>query len=122
MTTTNYTKPATTHTPEPWAQDSNELFAVTADKDGLIVAETEIHDRTDEECYANARRIVAAVNACEGISTEALEQGAIAELLLQLRVLVDHVQSTPHELTEALRKLRLKEARTAIAQAKGGRP
>lgn len=30
---------------------------------------------------ANARRIVAAVNACEGIPTDALEAGAVADLL-----------------------------------------
>ena len=80
MTTTNHTKPAMTHTPEPWEQDTNDFFAVTADKDGLLVAETEIHDRTDEECYANARRIVAAVNACEGIATDALQQGVVSDL------------------------------------------
>jgi len=33
------------------------------------------------EGAANARRIVAAVNACEGISTGALEQGVVADLL-----------------------------------------
>lgn len=31
---------------------------------------------------ANARRIVAAVNACEGIPTEALESGVVGEMLI----------------------------------------
>jgi hypothetical protein len=34
---------------------------------------------------ANARRIAAAVNACEGIPTEALEDGAVAGMLLTLQ-------------------------------------
>lgn len=34
-----------------------------------------------DNAEANASRIVAAVNACEGISTEALEGGVVSELL-----------------------------------------
>lgn len=37
------------------------------------------------EAEANARRIVACVNACEGLSTEALEQGVVGELLAALK-------------------------------------
>jgi hypothetical protein len=36
---------------------------------------------TREQHEANGRRIVAAVNACRGISTEALQQGVVRELL-----------------------------------------
>jgi hypothetical protein len=38
---------------------------------------------------ANARRIVAAVNACQGINTEALERGVIADLRHILGELLD---------------------------------
>lgn len=41
-------------------------------------------NRQDED-RANARRIVAAWNACDGISTEALEAGAVADLLEALK-------------------------------------
>src|SRR4051812_32479621 len=43
---------------------------------GLVVADIE----TLPEAEANARRIVGAVNACEGIPTEALESGVIKQL------------------------------------------
>jgi hypothetical protein len=123
MTTTNHTKPATLHTPEPWEQDSNDFFAVTADNDGLLVAETEIHDRTDEECSANARRIVAAVNACEGIATQALEQGVIAELLEALDYLLEQTVDMDLKygigLSEGEEDARTK-ALAVIAKAKGG--
>ena len=60
------------HTPEPWwvtpsgivlAHDSNAEPIATCDPSGATAAELK----------ANARRIVACVNACEGLTTEALE-------------------------------------------------
>jgi hypothetical protein len=69
------------HTPEPWkvGDGARPLFAWS----GQILAEHRL-DGTDfilascnqdypEEAEANARRIVAAVNACRGIPTEVLE-------------------------------------------------
>jgi hypothetical protein len=112
-----------THTPEPWAQDSNDLFAVTADKDGLLVAVTEVGDRSDAECEVNARRIAAAVNACAGIPISALEQGAVAELLEALDYLlaqtVDMDLKYGIGLSEGEEDARAK-ALAVIAQAKGG--
>jgi hypothetical protein len=122
MTNTDDTTPARPHTPEPWSQDSNDLFAVTADKDGFIVAVTEVHDRTDEECDANARRIAAAINACRGIATEALEQDVVAELLQAL----EWQEMAGHDPEASRRKGYFDRARehrrAAIAKAKGGRP
>jgi hypothetical protein len=44
---------------------------------------------TPAQEVANARRICAAVNACAGLSTEALEQGAVAGLRHALETLLD---------------------------------
>src|SRR5690606_13994870 len=41
-----------------------------------------------EYFYLNAQRIVACVNACEGIPTEALEAGVVRELVEALEALV----------------------------------
>jgi hypothetical protein len=61
--------------------------------------------------YANARRIVAAVNACEGISTEALEQGVVAEMLEALEDLFNWL--TPDWQQSSLGD----KARAALAKA-----
>jgi len=88
---------------------------VTADKDGLLVAVTEIHDRTDEECDANARRIVAAVNACEGIATSALEQGVVAEMLEACKAALTDYEATMPDATSMRAILH-----AVIATATGG--
>jgi hypothetical protein len=59
---------------------------------------------------ANAHRICAAVNACEGITTEALEQGVVAELMDQLTFLVRWAEDQGEEC---------RFARAALAKAKG---
>jgi hypothetical protein len=47
------------HTPGPWSQDPDSTGTVSADKDGLFIAETETEDRPFTECRANARLIAA---------------------------------------------------------------
>ena len=47
----------------------------------------------EKETEANARRIVAAVNACEGLSTEALELGIVAELRDALQAASDWIDT-----------------------------
>lgn len=69
------------HTPEPWAvydarsQSAGEGVYIRLDN-SLFMAP----GSTMPEKAANARRIVAAVNACAGIPTELLESGAVAAL------------------------------------------
>ena len=88
------------HTPGPWrVEDGYALIWGECDPDdstsigmGYPVAEccrsvprwqrTRLNHLDPD---ANARRIVAAVNACEGISTDALEAGVVAELVAALR-------------------------------------
>lgn len=74
------------HTPEPWKVDpddrpgyewNNHIVSAT-DPNQTICFMT--HDNTPEniEGEANARRIVACVNACKGIKTESLEMEVLS--------------------------------------------
>lgn len=74
------------HTPEPWMVDpddrpgyewNNHIVSAT-DPNQTICFMT--HDNTPEniEGEANARRIVACVNACKGIKTESLEMDVLS--------------------------------------------
>ena len=59
------------HTPGPWVDDGYAHIGAVNDQlnGGYLIALCEGPDRA-----ANARRIVACVNACAGIPTESLEQ------------------------------------------------
>lgn len=72
------------HTPTPWKVNTNAEYAfaatITDENGGVLIAKTSgldtFHDNQNcDEENANARRIVACVNACDGISTEMLEIG-----------------------------------------------
>ncbi len=74
------------YTPEPW-RIGRKPFVV---RDG---AGTELIDvcgaeTTVAEDAANARRVVAAVNACVGIPTEELQQGIVSDLINAVRALL----------------------------------
>jgi hypothetical protein len=127
MTNTDDTKLAAAHTPEPWEHADNGLIygqCGEGDDEAPFVADV-IEDSAMQALgmlppveAANARRICAAINACEGLSTEALEQGVIRELVLQVLLLADHLESRPDHFSEALRQLRLREARAVLTKAK----
>lgn len=61
------------HTPEPWAARTDHLHYGTLSEiyAGTMLVEVG-GDTSVEEQEANTRRIVACVNACEGLSTEML--------------------------------------------------
>ncbi len=69
---------------EPWDRDSepvnrnNTLFIYN--NIGVIVAEVFSYKDLDEmnKLFENAERIVACINACAGITNEALEKGLIS--------------------------------------------
>ena len=69
------------HTAEPWTlvetSESIEIYG----SDGTLVGEVilDIYPEEREADRANARRIVAAVNACAGVPIEALEKGESIE-------------------------------------------
>ena len=68
------------HTKEPW--EKSGLNGVYGSKSQQIAV---MGDGEYEEVQANVRRIVACVNACEGMTTEAIERGVIKELLKALK-------------------------------------
>lgn len=126
MTSTAHPKPAASHAPEPWHYEMD--YSVTTifapdltghNPDGAYVAEIDGQDvgrfATREQHEANARRIVAAVNACQGIPTDALEQGVVAGMRAELKWLVEAVFSTGISEAEAHRITM--SARAALARA-----
>lgn len=63
----------TKHSPEPWAEDAVGFGVRDATgRDIWLIDDIDPEDR---------RRIVACVNACAGLSTEALEAGHLAKAL-----------------------------------------
>ena len=89
MIHTDPTPPPPAHTPEPWTAFDTLIFnpkgRLMKDRTdyigGQIAKVGGLGVGNDAQLKGNARRIVAAINACEGIGTEALEQGVVAELL-----------------------------------------
>lgn len=65
------------HTPEPWAayrDASGDVFISSAETSFHIA---EVGSEDDETVIPDARRIVACVNACEGVDTDLLEAGEL---------------------------------------------
>ena len=56
------------HTPGPWAVNFTKFSEVRAENGAVIARCLKLTSLTNLE--ANARRIVACVNACEGVSTK----------------------------------------------------
>lgn len=79
------------HTKEPWLADANYV----ATEGDSAIAYCNTVDRYDLDGEENARRIVACVNACKGLTTEWLESQWLLEcrqrdeLLINLKKMVD---------------------------------
>lgn len=71
-------------------------------------------DDSNETNMANARRIIAAVNACKGISTEALESGVVAELLAACKRVETYFSGS---LLSAQEQSIVAQLRSAVAKA-----
>ena len=94
------------HTKEPWLCDKRTVYALN--KKGFNIFSAVVQDcrTSNSEMEENARRIVACVNACEGISTENLEDNKpIIELandynavLKQRDMLLDVLRKTADDL------------------------
>ena len=145
------------HTPGPWAQHPEYHWIIKQDasaigcdvRDGLTIANTCAHEGSGffpspTEGRENTRRIVAAVNACEGISTERLEDlgrplmahligcderaarqvQTERELLAALKLLDEAFCADDYGTREGRDKGRaaLVAARAAIAKAEGAKP
>jgi hypothetical protein len=92
----------TKHSPEPWRIDKEDPASGIGDAAGEICAEGWGRKRLAD---ANARRIVACVNALAGISTEALESGALAKALdlwAEYRRLMETDGVVPETMVEAV--------------------
>lgn len=73
------------HTKEPWGPGV-EIFMSAKAGEKFGPAFIYPHGHSQELCEANARRIVACVNMCAGLSTEAMEEITKNEELLKDRV------------------------------------
>lgn len=89
------------HTPGPWAIESDTWLIWGECHDGELgvpILRADTDHRTwgrevaHEERDANVERVVACVNACEGIPTEALDAGVVRELVEALEVLVGEIE------------------------------
>ena len=130
------------HTPEPWRVFSHSWSNTSVLADGFdhaicgldINHATEESQESDEALMgANARRIVACVNACAGIPTEALEDGSARAERDQLREMTGgtfyEIKKQRDELMKALEHqcevlnrngYSTNKAQEAIARVKGG--
>lgn len=109
----------TEHTPEPWVAITGGIF----DPEVIITTQCRLGESLDEICgmdieftgqhgieqKANARRIVACVNACAGISIESLEAGGIGSILslgLEEQKRGDMAERERDELLNALKEVK----------------
>ena len=88
---------------------SGRAVAVTWGVCASLPASKAAYEARTEEDRANADRIVAAWNACDGISTEALQPGAVRELLAALQAIYNRHNAET-----------MAQARAAMAKATGG--
>lgn len=126
------------HTPEPWIIPSGEHHITSAANDEVrkywcITTRDTGRHYPPEVSNANARRIVACINACAGFSTEDLEI-APEKSLHNLALFSKQLNEQREELLEALENMVsmmdsgdehghgsewYKKAKSAIAKAKG---
>lgn len=110
------------HTPEPWVKKGSTV--ISPSRGGLTVEEYDEQTWTYYGGYliaesitdANARRIVACVNACAGIPSEALEAGAIREMREAIEIALGEVRHAPCDFS---RDEKAQILRKALEKAKG---
>lgn len=93
------------HTPEPWVIDEREELSTnfySDDVTGSVIGGCPAYNlapRPLAERQANARRIVACVNACRGLPTDELEQkGLVAAVGTQLLAADDRAEGQEREI------------------------
>ena len=122
----------TNHSPTPW----NSSGPYIDDSNGLAVADTLSTATNNATRYANAARIVACVNACEGVNTEDLTHGCYQKLVekhVEVCFAKQDAEAQRDELLAALKSLlsvvsvriddprinQFDAARAAIAKSEG---
>ena len=93
------------HTPGPWAVNFTKFSEVRAENGAVIARCVKLTSLTNLE--ANARRIVACVNACEGISTEHLINNLpIRELVTRHNEALREIEALKDEIKSQQDKIR----------------
>ena len=103
------------HTPGPWTVcpgDDISSPGIDGPDGDAVVWWTSLHDEGIPN-HADAYRIAAAVNACEGIPTEALAAGVVKDILEALQEACDHYEMVHKEQAPW---------RAEIAKATGEKP
>lgn len=114
MNTNHRTSPPARHKPEPW-HVHNHVHVHGPAEQRIATIQGEFGDPGNS---ATARRIVACVNACAGISTAALEHGIVARLKKDLQHMLWRFEGIEHETGEPDETI--EEARGTLADAQGG--
>ena len=91
------------HTPEPWYREfeGGNWRVMAADENGGYT----LADMCCDDQEANARRIVACVNACAGLSNEFLSVATRDDYAMRLVLEADEMRRQRDELLAALRPL-----------------
>ncbi len=112
------------HTPEPWewrddqmATPNNPIRQWTISPGVLIANTNNGTPGGDAIDRANARRIVACVNALAGIPIEAIESGVVAELVKAADAIERYLRETPHHNATQAAALRAALAKHGITLA-----
>lgn len=130
------------HTPEPWLLDITEhgfriRMGSTVPYTGIYKPQhliewepgvyydpeygpNDAENKQYLEAEANMRRIVACVNACAGIPTEALETGVVWEMVEALEVLVGKIEWEIGEEKWGRDPDALAKAKRVLAKVRGG--
>ena len=93
------------HTKGPWAVNYTKFSEVMAENGAVIARCVKLTSLTNLE--ANARRIVACVNACEGVRTEHLENNLpIVELVARHNEALREIEALKDEIKSQQDKIR----------------
>jgi len=84
-----------THTKEPWRLYQKPSSIIISDDLPDLLCSTFTTSLSAEEMSANAKRIVACVNACAGITNEALEENIIKHAMADFMQDSNHFGETP---------------------------
>lgn len=86
------------HTPEPWLVSKRTVFALNERGTNIFSAILQDVHTSTEELEANARIIVACVNACAGFSIEELEGASLFNDSISAQDEIDSLKSEVEEM------------------------
>jgi len=84
------------HTKEPWIAEKTlqGRDSSISNSRGMTIAMAYKNENIDGDDLANAKRIVACVNACAGITNEALEKGIVLDSVKLHEAILDQQPSS----------------------------